>query len=343
MLDDLKLIHERDAQDALGIAEKQWQQIDYDMELINELDVSNVKNIVVCGMGGSALAALIFKTWPGINLPFEIWRDYSTPSYVNEETLVILSSYSGNTEETISAYEEAKKRKSKIAIICAGGILKEIAESEVYSHIVLPQVGQPRFAALYGLNALVTLLSKVNLLSSGKLSELKNATAFLKEKAAKWRADIPTSNNFAKQLAYEAIGKSPVIYAGNILAPIAYKWKISFNENAKNVAWSNKYPEFNHNEFLGWTSHPIDKPYEVFDLRSSFDNPRIKKRFELSEKLLSGKRPAPNVIEAEGDSAIEQILYTAALGDFVSIYTAILNGLNPTPVDIIEKLKKELA
>jgi len=139
------------------------------------------------------------------------------------------------------------------------------------------------------------------------------------------------------------IGLSPVIYAGPLLSPVAYKWKISINENAKNVAWWNEFPEFNHNEFLGWSSHPVDKPYSVIDLRSSFEHERITKRMELTAKLLSGRRPAPMIVHAEGDSLLEQLLYTMVLGDFVSIYMALLNGINPTPVELIEKFKIELA
>jgi glucose/mannose-6-phosphate isomerase len=133
-----------------------------------------------------------------------------------------------------------------------------------------------------------------------------------------------------------------VIYAGPLLYPAAYKWKISFNESAKNIAWCNQLSEFNHNEFEGWVSHPIDKPYAVVDLRSKLEHPQIQKRFELSAKLLSGKRPAPLVIEPRGSTLVEQLLWTTALGDFVSIYLAILNGVDPTPVDLMEKLKRDL-
>ena len=154
--------------------------------------------------------------------------------------------------------------------------------------------------------------------------------------------DVPTSKNPAKQLALEVAGTSPVIYAGPKMYPAAYKWKISFNENAKNVAWCNEIPEFSHNEFLGWTSHPVEKPYSVIELRSGFEHARVQKRFEVTEKLLSGKRPAPNIVDAKGDTVLEQLLYCVAFGDFVSLYTALINGLNPTPVDLIEKFKKAL-
>ncbi len=127
------------------------------------------------------------------------------------------------------------------------------------------------------------------------------------------------------------------------MAPIAYKWKISWNENAKNVSFWNEYPEFNHNEFLGWTSHPVEKPFAVFDLISNFEHPRILKRFEISDRLLSGQRPKAMTIELKGKSPIAQMLWGSILADFVSIYVAVLNGVDPTPVPLIEKLKKELA
>src|SRR5690606_25590809 len=124
---------------------------------------------------------------------------------------------------------------------------------------------------------------------------------FLRESVSSWAPEVPTSQNTAKLLALELMGKTIVVYAGPKLFPAAYKWKISFNENAKNVAWCNEIPEFNHNEYLGWTSHPLKKPYAVVDLRSDREHLRIQKRFEVTERLLSGKRPSPEVVEVRGD------------------------------------------
>ncbi len=342
MLDDLKMIHERDAQDALGIAEKQWQQIAHEFD-VPELHFTP-ENIVFSGMGGSALAARLALTWPGFSVPFVISSNYTIPGFTSDKTLFIASSYSGNTEETLEALSLAEQRNAHIVIIAAGGKLVEIATEKGYPLIVLPRVTQPRYATLYSFKALITYLEKVHLLDTQQANkELSNAIELLKTSTAQWRPDVATKDNYAKQLALEVIGKSVVMYGGPLTYPAAYKWKISFNENAKNVAWVNRYPEFNHNEFLGWTSHPLDKPYAVIDLRSRFEHPRIQKRFDLSAKLLSGRRPAPITIEAVGDTLLDQLLWLVALGDFVSLYTALLNGLNPTPVDLIEKFKKELA
>ena len=127
------------------------------------------------------------------------------------------------------------------------------------------------------------------------------------------------------------------------MSPVGYKWKISINENAKNTAFCNELPEFNHNEFIGWSSHPVDKPFVVLDLISGFEHPQVLRRFAITDQLLSGLRPKAISVELQGESVIAQMLWGCVLADFVSIYLAILNGIDPTQVDLIEKLKQELA
>jgi glucose/mannose-6-phosphate isomerase len=341
MLDDLKYIHTKDADDALGVAAKQWQQLEtiYDLPELN----FEVENIVFAGMGGSALWALLSLTWPSYKIPFEIWRRYDGPAYMSGKTLLIVSSYSGNTEETLSALHAGEKAGAHIVVAASGGKLVEIAEEKGYPVALLPKASQPRFGVLNGLKSLVTILEKTGLVVFDDAEKkLHETSEFIKTEIANWLPDVPTVNNPAKQLALEIAGTSPVIYAGPKMFPAAYKWKISFNENAKNVAWCNEIPEFSHNEFLGWTSHPVDKPYSVIDLRSSFEHERVRKRFNVTERLLSGNRPHPHIVDAKGDTVLEHLLYCVAFGDFVSLYTALLNGLNPTPVELIEKMKKAL-
>lgn len=340
MLDDLKYIHEKDAQDALGIAEKQSQQLEHEFEISPVLAVDEVNNIVVAGMGGSALAASILKSWPALSKPLEIVRGYDIPEYVDNSTLFIASSYSGNTEETLAALKQAEAKNAKIVIMASGGQLVDIAKVKNYSLVQLPGGLQPRYTTLYGLKAILTILDNAGV-TEAKAIELTQAKDFLQKNITNWRPDVPAKNNLAKQLAQEIMGKSAVIYSGPKLSPAGYKWKININENAKNVAWANQYSELNHNEFNGW-SFPQDKPYAVIELRSNLEHLRIQKRFEITERLLSGKRPAPLVVEPQGNNLLEQLLYSIALGDFVSLYLAILNGLNPTPVELIEKLKDAL-
>lgn len=341
VLDDLKMIHERDAQDALGIAEKQPNQLlkKYDTS-VDSLKGAKIENIIVGGMGGSALAALMVSTWPRPAVPYEIVKNYDLPLYADEKTLFIASSYSGNTEETLEALSQAEKRGCFVVVISSGGKLADRAREKTYPFFELPGGLQPRMAVFYNFAALVQLFAGLGF--AAKVSELHVAAEWLEGEIKKLLPTVPTKDNPAKQLALELVGSSIVVYSGPLLAPVAYKWKINFNENAKNIAWYGVLPEFNHNEFLGWTSQPVDKPYKVVDLRSNLENQRVQKRFEVTEKLLSGRRPAPETIEVRGDTALTQMLWTIAFGDFVSLYLALLNGLNPTPVDLIEKLKNEL-
>lgn len=344
MLDDLKYIHEKDRADALGLAEKEWQQLLAPLELHPSFQPAEIHNVVFAGMGGSALSALLARTWPKIRVPLEVVRDYDIPAYTGPQSLFIASSYSGNTEEELSAIAQAAERGAPIVVIASGGALADIAREKQYPLIVIPQASQPRYATLYSYRALITVLECAGLVDGTESDKALQDTAdFLKQAVSAWGPTVKTDENPAKKLARELVGLSPVVYAGPALYPAAYKWKISFNENAKNVAWCNQYPEFNHNEFLGWSSHPPDKPYAVIDLRSSFDHPQIQKRFDVSARLLSGRRPAPHTVNAEGDTVLKQLMWTVAFGDFVSIYLALLNGIDPSPVDLIEKFKKEIA
>ncbi len=342
VLDDLKMIHARDAQDSLGIAEKQAAQLKhvYSTSLPDGF-AEGISNVVVGGMGGSALAANIVTSWPGLNKPFEIVKDYNLPEYVNENTLFIASSYSGNTEETLSALAEAEERSARIAVICSGGKLAERSRTEDYPLYEIPVGYQPRMAVFYNFAALIQLFEECGLIEN-KLAELQEASDWLVGAGRNLLPDVPTSDNPAKKIALELVGNSVVVYSGPKLFPAAYKWKININENAKNIAWCNQLPEFNHNEFLGWVSHPIEKPYKIVDLKSNLEHPRTKQRFEITQKLLSGKRPMPETIDVEGETLLQQLLWTIQLGDFTSLYLALLNGLNPTPVELIEKLKSEL-
>jgi glucose/mannose-6-phosphate isomerase len=343
-LDNENILAQRDPEGALKVAAEQFTQTSFDAEVMNnENDGRDITSIVVTGMGGSALAALVAKVWlkHDIKVPFEVVRNYDLPAYVGTNTLVIASSYSGNTEETVSALGQATEKGAQVGVIASGGKLIEIAEAAGIAHVTLPTGLQPRMAVIYNLRALAALLENFGVVSN-KSDEIAGLSQWLGLQTAAWGPTIPTEQNYAKQLAGQAVGKTPVFYGGALTAPAAYKWKISFNENAKNVAFWNEYPEFNHNEMLGWTSHPIEKPFAVFDLISSLEHPQILKRFEISDRLLSGMRPKATVINLVGDSLIAQLLWASILADYVSIYVAVLNNVDPTPVELIEKFKKEL-
>lgn len=346
MLDDKNILKQRDPSDALGVAVGQYKQAGFVADIKNKSDnEQEIYNVVVAGMGGSALAALLVNSWlkSELPVPIEIVRGYDLPNYVGEKTLVIASSYSGNTEETVSCFKQAKSKNARLAVIASGGILAEKAEAEQIAYASLPTDFQPRMAVIYNLRALVALLVEFKIIDAGKLQEIENAVEWLGQETANWAGDVPTENNYAKQIANFALGKTAIFYGGAITSAVAYKWKISWNENAKNTAFWNQLPEFNHNEFIGWTSHPVEKPFAVFDIVSNFEHSQILKRFEVSDRLLSGKRPKSFVINLAGDSVVKQLLWGSILADFASIYLAILNGIDPMPVALIESLKKELA
>lgn len=345
MLDDNNVLKQRDSSDALGIAARQHEQAQFDPEVLSpDHDNRTITNVIITGMGGSTLAALLLKTLKKgqAAVPIEIVRGYSLPAYVGEQTLVIASSYSGNTEETLSGLDEAMRVGAQIGIVTSGGKLAEIAKENNISHILLPTGFQPRMTTIYGLVALLKMLGHFNVAHMEGAEDIKAAADFLKDASSSWAKDVTIDKNYAKQLALQAVGKTPVFYGGELTAPLAYKWKISWNENAKNVAFWNEYPEFNHNEFMGWASHPIEKPFAVFDLISPLEHPQILKRFEISDRLLSGRRPKATTVALGGDTLMTQLLWGCILADFTSIYVAILNGVDPTPVELIEKLKKEL-
>lgn len=340
MLDDMNVLKQRDPEDALSIAANQWRyfNVEFSAQFTPHGDIAN---IVWAGMGGSALPAVTLGSWPKLKRPFEIVRDYDIPPYVDETTLFIASSYSGNTEETLSALKQAEAKNAQIVVIAAGGKLTEIAKEKNYPLFEIPAGIQPRMATFYFVNAFTCIVKSLDV-TDADTDSLSVVGDWLKNESSQWGKEVPLANNLAKQLATQLAGKTVIMYAGPKLFPAANKWKICMNENAKNTAWANQYPEFNHNEFIGWSSHPVEKPFAVVEIRSGLEHERIQKRFEVSKRLLSGKRPAPIVVTPQGDTLLQQLAWSFALGDFVSIYLGILNGVNPMPVELVEKLKVEL-
>lgn len=340
MLDDLKYIAQVDKSDALGVAGKQASQLTHQYGVT--LDFQNITNVVVGGMGGSGWPSLVLKSWPGLAVPFELSNNYSVPSYVDERTLYIASSYSGNTEETLEAITEAAAKGAQVVVMAAGGKLAALAEEKGYPLYMVPGGFQPRMSSFFFLAALIQILEPLGLVAEGSLEELHEAAKWLESQNSDWLPTVALAENSAKQIAEHLEGKTAIIYSGPLLFPAANKWKICINENAKNTAWTNQYPELNHNEFIGWSSHPIEKPFGVVELRSNLEHPRTQQRFDLTDKLLSGKRPHALAIEAQGDTVLKQILWAFNLGDYVSLYLSVLNNVDPTPVDLVEEFKKEL-
>lgn len=340
ILDNPQVLAQRDPQGALNVALNQcnYFSAQFDARFVPREPVTSV---VWAGMGGSALPMVVVQAWPQLTIPFEVVRDYDIPPYVGPSTLFVASSYSGNTEETLEALRGAETRGAQIVIVAAGGKLVEIAHEKNYPLFSIPAGIQPRMATFNFVAAFLAIVEPLGV-TAADVSEFVSVGEWLKGEVAAFGADTPLNENLAKQLATKLVGKTTITYAGPKLFPAANKLKICMNENAKNTAWTNQYPEFNHNEFIGWSSHPVEKPFAVVEFRSNLEHPRTQKRFEVSERLLSGMRPAPIVIEPRGETLLQQLAYSFALADFISIYVGLLNGVNPTPVALVEKLKQDL-
>lgn len=343
MLDDSKYIQQFDSDDALGVIADLPQQLTHKFSVNIDPPEEGIQHVVLAGMGGSGLAARFVQGWwhDELSVPTVLLQDYDVPAWVDEDTLVVCSSYSGDTEETLSAYAQAAERGARRVVMTTGGELARRAREDEVAVYELPAGYQPRMAMWYNLRAMAELFEQLGLIEEA-VSRLEASADGLEAAVRQWGPSVPTADNRAKHIAEECLGKPVWVYAGPLLSSAAYKWKISINESSKQVASWNQIPEFNHNELLGWTGQPQQKPFTVIQLQSELEHERIRQRFEVTNRLLSGRMPAPITIPAEGGNRVQQLLWACLLGDYVSVYLGVLNNINPTRVEDIEKFKREL-
>ncbi|MBI2651200.1 bifunctional phosphoglucose/phosphomannose isomerase [Candidatus Woesearchaeota archaeon] len=286
-----------------------------------------INNIVVAGMGGSAIGGDLLKSYL-INAPIPVCvnRDYKVPAFVNEKTLLFAVSYSGNTEETLSACYDAKKKGAKIIGITSGGKLAGECEKVVK----VPQGLQPRAALGYLFFPMLGILHNKGIVSV-KNSEVNEMIDILK-KTEKFSAA-------AESLAKKLKDKIPIIYASEAMAPVAFRWKTQINENAKMPAFYNVFSEMNHNEIASYRN--MDRKFAAVIIRDKYDNERVKKRMDVCKDIMQF---AANVEEAqtEGECLLARMFSGIYLGDFVSYHLAVWNRIDPGPVDIIESMKKRI-
>jgi glucose/mannose-6-phosphate isomerase len=298
-------------------------------------------------MGGSAIAGDLARSYLGAELliPFHICRHYVLPEFVDDETLVVASSYSGNTEETLAAVDDALQRKAMMAALTTGGLLEEVCQLNEITMLRLPPGLQPRAAIGYSFVPLILFLEKIGLISNCA-ERITKAITHLKSSRERMIEDAPPGTNPAKQLAQLIHGKIPIIYAGPTLTDaLALRWKGQFCENSKTLAFANWYAEFNHNELVGWSkvTEAHSEHFIVINLRDTEDHPKITARMDIVRHLIEQQDVQVIDIYATGETALERIFNLIQMGDFVSYYLAILNEVDPTPVEVIESLKRELA
>ncbi len=311
------------------------------------LKVSSIDHLLISGLGGSAIGGDTLRSYLSKtgSLPVTVNRDYEIPAWVSKKTLVICSSYSGNTEETISVFKKALAKRLPILVVSSGGFLLNAARKKKIPFCELPGGLQPRAALGYSFITLLTALETLG--SIGPCEEdFQESLELMVRLSQRYGVMTPTSQNPAKQLARFFYGKIPVVYGGQgCLDSVAYRWKCQFNENAKQLALMSVIPEMNHNEVLGYSfAEPLTRKMAVVLLRNSqADHPQIKKRFDILKKLIRSKVFGIRQVEAEGKSVLAQMLSTIYLGDFVTVYLAYLKGLNPTPVALIDEFKNRLS
>lgn len=299
------------------------------LDLPKGMSVSGkVDKIVVAGMGGSAVGGDLLKAYMhDSKIPVFVVKDYNIPNFVDENTLFFAVSYSGNTEETLSAYEEAVRKKAKIVAVTSGG---EIA-SKAKKVVKIPTGLQPRAALGYLFFPVLGVLS-----NSGIIDVKGNEVEEMLNTLSKTDEFKITGERLAKKIQ----NKTPLIYASNLLCPVAYRWKTQLNENSKAAAFSHVFAEMNHNEIVGYQSMNKGDFAAIF-IRDKFDNERIKKRMDITKEIISTRVDVEEVF-TRGEGLLSRIFSGIYYGDFASYYLALLNKVDPTPVNVIENLKKRL-
>ncbi|MEA2553363.1 MAG: glucose/mannose-6-phosphate isomerase [Fimbriimonadaceae bacterium] len=300
--------------------------------------------VTLSGLGGSAaggdLVRAIFEA--NGSAPFLVNRDYTLPNFVGLGDLVFCASYSGNTEETLSAYQSAKKSAARIICVTSGGKLAEMAHADGNTVIEIPGGQPPRTALGYMFIPVLSACERLNLVPQ---QDYESAFSVLEECVKRWSVSVPLKENQPKQLADAMHGRVGVLYGlGSYQATVANRWKGQINENAKNMASANAFPELNHNEILGWvkaTEQGVSQWIALF-LEDGTESEKMKARARVTEQLIS-KAAKVFRVKAEGQSLLQRMLSLTFFGDFLSLYLAALNGVDPENIDSINVLKSELA
>jgi glucose/mannose-6-phosphate isomerase len=292
--------------------------------------------LVVCGMGGSAIGGDLAAAALGdrLSLPLSTVRRYELPGWTPPDRTVLCSSYSGDTEETLACYEAAEALGATRVVASTGGRLAELARAAGVPVIGLPAGLQPRAAVGYMLTVAVEVAA---LCGTGMpiRPEIDSSAAHLE-------AQRDRLGERARDLGDQLQGLVPVIYGGGLTGPVAYRWKCELNENAKLPAFSNVLPELDHNEIAGWEGVGEGARFGAVFLEDRDQHPRERRRFELTAKLVADSAENVVRVETEGESPTERLLWAVMLGDLVSLQLAARRGVDPTPIDVIGRLKTEL-
>ena len=307
----------------------------------------HVTGIFIIGMGGSAISGDILSDWlkDRLKIPILVCREYELPACIDKTWLGFVLSYSGNTEETLSAYECAKNRGMKCIGITSGGLLEKFLDKMHDLCLKVPGGYQPRSALLYMFSTLALAVANCNFVAKQSLiDEIHETVSLLKTLRDKFKKETSSSENLAKQYAQMVHGTTVIIYGFDYLQGVARRFKEQVNENSKNPAYYDNFPELNHNEMVGWEiDHDVAKNYSYIFLRNNGqESEPIKVRIEFTKNLLAAKARAVIEMEAEGKSKLARMMSLIYAADYITVYLAFLNGADPTPVKDIKILKEQL-
>ncbi|MCX7779221.1 MAG: bifunctional phosphoglucose/phosphomannose isomerase [Patescibacteria group bacterium] len=349
ILDHLEKIKAIDGQNLAYLMEKfpfQLKKVWQEKEKINPpADFKEIKNVVFVGMGCDRVAAELMKKFLSFesSLPVEVVSGYQVPKYINQNTLVVFLSYSGNTLEVLSTLKSVQKKKAKIFIISGGGKLNQMAEIYHFPRFQFKGSGPSRANLGYLFFSLFILCSKLKLIKFSEKNFL-SLINFLEEFSQLLEPKQKTEDNVAKYLAYQIFDRLPFIIGAEHLSPVAQRWKKEINENAKTFSFAETMPEFFHNTIIG-LEFPFQTRDEIFFLflESAFYDEQIKKALDIFKKFLRQEKICFETIPAVGKNRLTEMMAMVLLGDWLSFYLAILNQVDPTPVELINYLKNQLS
>lgn len=319
-----------------GFSEQVLEAIEIAQKIQVKPSEHEIKNVVVSGLGGSGIGGNMAGEMYAseLKIPYVVNKDYFIPNFVDKHTLFIACSYSGNTEETLNAYELAKSKGAKIFCISSGGKLIESAKSDSFDYITVPGGQPPRACLGYSLVQLLFVLNKLELVGSSVVSQLKAACELLEKESENIKSE-------ASAIAKKLIGKMPIIYSTTPIDSVGIRFKQQINENSKMLCWEHVIPEMNHNELVGWRQK--NENFTPIFLRTKDDYTRNQQRIELNKQIVS--KYAGNIVEiwSKGTNLTEHFLYLIHLTDWVSLYIAEIDQRDPVEVKVIDFLKGSLA
>ena len=323
-----------------GLIEDFTKHISESIKISESTDLSpfsgKVGNVLICGLGGSGIGGTIIAqvVAQNANCSITINKDYKIPGFVNQDTLVICCSYSGNTEESLEMLEQAEAKGAIIACVTSGGKLEEIAKEKGYNHIIIPGGNPPRAAFGLAFPTLFFMLNHFNVIPNNHVDQFNDAIATINTQEANIVSE-------AKAITEKLVNKTPIIYADANYEGVAVRFRQQINENSKMLCWHHVIPEMNHNELVGWRTKNEDLAVVIF--RNDDDYFRTQKRMEVNKTVFEKYTSTILEIYSKGNSKLEKSLYLVHLGDWISLFLGEKNGVDITEVDVITNLKNELA